>query len=274
MTLYCPGRTTFTHNQFLADFAGLSEMKFLVLDAASADLAYASGSKNLVLCSNERYHLELHKFLTIAPAYRYIRESWENKFECGRGWKQRGKFLAAFNNLYRPKVMRTWDDMSQYYCVLAMSGFRTSYQRGNLVGEHTPITPNYDSIREWSRSRRDKTVRYCKRNIYNYPTSEIDNNTVIYSHIPNNFATYGYGYVWTRRRLENASREFSDLARLGQRVVISMSHSRWDKKNSDIEDLFPDDLFRTLHYTELKAKGLGFTSRPVTEVYLVANLGQ
>lgn len=273
MVLYCPGRTTFTHNQFLADFTGLSEMKFLVLDAASADLAYASSSQNLILCSNERYHLEMHKFLTISPAYRYIRDSWENKFECGRGWKQRGKFLAAFNNLHRPKLMRTWDDMSQYYCVLAMSGFRTSYQRGSLVGEHTPVTPNYDLIRKWSRACKDKTIRYYRRNIYNFPTAEVDNNTVIYYHIPVNFSLYGYGYVWTRRRLENVSMEFSELARSGQPTIISMSHGRWAKKNTDIEGLFPDDLFRTLHYTELKAQGLGFTQKPATEVYLVANLG-
>ena len=273
MVLYCPGRTTFTHNQFLADFTGLGEMKFLVLDTAAADLAYASGSQNLVLCSNERFHLELHKFLTILPAHRYIRDSWENKFEGGRGWRQRGKYLAAFNNRYRPKVMKSWDDMSQYYCVLAMSGFRTSYQRWKLIGEHTPITPDYAKIREWSQSHKGKDIRYYRRNIYNFPTTEINENTVIYFHLPNIFSQYGCGYVWTRRKLESVSREFSELARSGQQIIVSMSHGRWDKGNAEIESLFPDDLFRTLRYTELKAQRLGFTTQPVTEVYLVANLG-
>jgi hypothetical protein len=273
MVLYCPGRTTFTHDQFLADFTGLGEMKFLVLDTASADLAYASGSQNLILCSNERFHLEMHKFLTIAPAHRYVRDSWQNKFEDGRGWKQRGKFLAAFNNLYRPKVMRTWDDMSQYYCVLAMSGFRTSYQKWKMIGEHTPITPNYDAIREWSQSHKGKNIKYYRRNIYNYPTTEVDNNTVIYFHMPNNFAPYGCGYVWTRRKLERVSGELCDLSSSGHKIIVSMSHSRWDKKNADIEGLFPPDLFRTLHYTELKAQRLGFTPQSLTEAYLVANLG-
>jgi hypothetical protein len=271
--LFCPGRTTFNHDQFLAKYKGLSEYRFLVLDTSTAGLAYASGSNELVLCANERYQLEMHKFLTIAPAHSYIKNLWENKYENGMDWKNRGRFVASFNNHHYPKVMKTWNDMAQYYCVLAMSGFRTNFRKWKLIAEHTPVTPDYQGIRLWSQAHKNKTIRYYKRNVYNFPTTELNEKTVIYIHLPDNFAPYGCGYAWTKRKLNHVARELIYFAEIGQPVVVSLTHTRWSRRNETVEELFPTNLFRTNHFTELKAQKPGFTPRPLTEAYLVANIG-
>lgn len=272
--LYCPGRTTVNHGQFLAEYSRLSEYRILVLDTATAGLAYASGSTELVLCANERYHLEMHKFLTISPASKYIKDVWENTYDHGRDWKQRGKFTAVFNNRTRPMVMKSWNDMANYYCVLAMCGFRTNFKKWRMIGEHTPVTPDYENIKSWSREQRSKTIRYYKRNVYNFPTTELDKNTAIYIHIPDNFAPYGCGYAWTSRKLNHVARELNYFAELGQPVIVSLTHGRFGKRNTGIEEMFTPSLFRSHHYLELKAQKPGFNPQPLTEAYLVANLGQ
>jgi len=271
--LYCPGRTTVNHEQFLLEYGGLSNYRFLVLDTSTAGLAYASGSSELILCANERYHLEMHKFLTISPAHRYIRDVWENKYDGGMNWRERGRFIAVLNNRTRPKVMRTWDDMARYYCILAMSGFQTNFHKWRLISEHTPVTPNYTAIREWAQTHKHKTVRYYRRNVYNFPTPELDPETVIYIHLPDNFAPYGCGYSWTKRKLNRVAQDLIYFAELGQPIILSITHGRWGKRDTGIEKLFPENLFRSHYYTELKAQKPGFNSKPITEAYLVANLG-
>lgn len=251
----------------------MAGMRILVLDAGAADLAYGSESKEIVLCSNERYHLELHEFLTIAPAHRYVKETWEDYFNHGQNWAARGKFLATFNSLYRPKTLRSWNDLSQYYCILCMSGFNVTYDRWRLVGEHFPVTPDYAAIREWHGRNKERQIRYYRRNIYNFPTQEVDSNTVIYIHLPTQFASYGYGYVWTRRKFERMVHDFTELAELGYKIVISSVYERWGRRVTNYSDAFSPDIFTAHRYTELKAQKPGFSPQPLTEEYLVANLG-
>lgn len=271
--LYCPGRTTVNHNQLLSEYGRLSEYRFLVLDTATAALAYASGSGEIVLCTNERYQLEMHKFLTIAPAFRYIKDLWEGTYDYGQDWRQRGKYTASLNHTTRPRIMKTWDDLAHYYCILAMSDFRVNFRKWRMVAEHTPVTPNYSTIREWSQKQKTKTIRYYRRNVYKFPTTELDDRTVIYVHIPDNFAPYGCGYAWTRRKLDHIAEELNYFAGLGQPVIVSLTHGRWGKRNTGIEEMFPAPLFHAHYYVELKADKPGFNPQPLTEAYLVANLG-
>lgn len=270
--LFCPGRSTRTHEQFLSNYPQLAGMKILTVDVGSGDLPYSSGSNQLVFCSNERYHLELHKFLTIPPAHRYIRECWENDFGHGRDWSARGKFLAAFNNNYRPKVMRSWGDIAQYYCVLCMSSFYVSYDKWRLNGDYSPVTPDYNKIKGWSEQNVNKQITYYRRNIYNFPTQELDNNSIIYLHLPNQFAPYGCGYTWTKRKLLRACKDFTELAELGHKIIISSLYERWGHKVNSYVDHFQSKLFRVEYHSELKASKYGFNKTPTVEAYLIANL--
>jgi hypothetical protein len=270
--LLCPGRTTNTHDQFIEEFPAVRNMKILTIDAASANMPYASGSNELVLCSNEKYHLEMHKFLTIPPAHRYIRECWENEFDFGRNTKRRGLFLASFNNFSRKKKLESWNDLAVYYCVLAMSGFNVSYNKWRLIGEHCPVTPAYDEIKVWSQLNKSKTIRYYRRNVYNFPTTEIDDNTLVYIHLPNIYASYGCQYVWTKRKFESVVSDLVDLAGAGSKICISFLHEKWGRKVTMYSDILPADVFTPHYYSELKASRYGFNAAMSVEGYFVANL--
>lgn len=247
-------------------------MKILTIDVGSGDLPFKSGSNRLVLCSNERYQLELHKFLTIPPAHGYIKDCWENQFDYGKNWSARGKFLATFNNRSRPRVLKSWGEMAQYYCVLCMSSFCVSYDKWMLMGEYSPVTPRYDEIKKWSEDNVNKQITYYHRNIFNFPTQELDNDSVIYLHLPNQFAQYGCGYTWTKRKLLSACKDLTELVELGHKVIISSLYERWGYKVNNYIDYFPTQVFRVKYYSELKASKYGFNKTPTVEAYLVANL--
>lgn len=242
-------------------------MRIVGLDVGTADLMYSSGSKDLVFCSNEKYWLELHRLFLVPPAHKYIRECWENVFDQGKNWEKRGKILSAYNNQKRGKILRNWDDVVKYYCILAMGGFSYTYDRWKLVSEHVPVEPDYGSIRGWYEEHGKKDIYFYRRNIYDFPTTKVDDNTLIYMHLPSQFAYYGCGYSWTKRKLEFISTELNLLAAEGYKICLSMLHSKRGVVVNQYAQFFDPEHFSPRYYNELKA------DRPeVTEAYLVANL--
>ncbi len=246
----------------------MSTMRIISLDIGTSDLPYSSGSKDLILCSSERYWLELHRLLLMAPAHRYIRDCWEQRFDHGRDWVKRCKVLASYNNISRGKILGNWDDVVQYYCIMAMGGFSCFFDRWKLRSEHIPIEPDYEAIRGWHKTHREKEITLLRRNIYNFPTTKLDDNTLIYLHFPDRFAHYGCGYTWTLRKLEHASKELNSLANEGYKICVSYTKTRYGRVVNDYAEYFDPEIFRVITYPVLKASG----DTGVSESYLVANL--
>ena len=270
--LFYPGRVTTQHERFLDEYGKLEGLRILVLDAGTADLAYASNSDDIVLCSNERYNLDIHRLLSLGPAHRYIRDKWENYFANGTDWNRRTRFVAALNNQYRRKRLTTWEDFSMYYCVLAMSGFAVTFKRWQLRGEYAPITPDYDILREWAVRNRSRDITYYDRNVYNFPTNEIDDNTVLYIHLPPNFAQYGCGYLWTKRKFKQVLFDINEFAKMGHKICVSFTHEKWGRQITPYMEYFQSDMFTTHIYSELKASRYGFEAVSSSEAYVVANM--
>jgi len=268
--LLCPGRSTRTHDQFLSDFSSLSEKKILTLDLGSGDLPYASGSNSLIFCSTERYQLELHKFLIVPPSHIYVKSMWEKTFDNGLNWQARCNWLASYNNFSRPKKIDTWEDIARYYCILSMSSFNIYFDKWKLIGEHNPLTPDYEAIKSWSNQHKNKTIKYRKRDIYDFPTSELNDNSIIYFHIPSQFSYYGFGYSWTKKRFKHFLKDLTELAQMGYKICISSIYEKWGRKMSELTDQFDNNLFLPYYYSYEEVKANRYPS--VTEVYLVANL--
>lgn len=259
-----PGRSTRTHLQFFDQYPDISAMRIVGIDVGTANFMYASGSPDLVLCASERYWLELHKLLLLAPAHRYIRECWEEKFDSGQDWIRRCKVLSAYNNLRRGKILNNWDDVATLYCLMAMSGFSYTYKKWQLIGEHAPIEPDYEGIRYWANSNKGREVKFYRSNIYNFPIGKLDDNSLLYLHLPDHFAHYGCGYSWTRRKLEFISKELNSLAAEGYKICVSALHTRWGRVVNNYSEYFDPQHFVPV----LKA----CEDTDLTEVYLVANL--
>lgn len=234
------------------------------VDIASADLMYSSSSSKLTFCSTERFMLELHRFLSLKPSHMYVKETWENQFGGGRNWYHRSRMLASFNNFNRPKVLKTWKDLSSYYCIFCMSSFNIHYDKWKMIGEFFPTTPDYKKIRDHAIKNTQRELYFRKKNIYTLPTTEIDNNTLIYFHIPHQYGSYGKPYQWDKVRMETTVKELNLLAAEGYRVCVSGLYERWGLRLYEYDRLFPPDLFHPIYYGELKANRS-------TEVYYIAN---
>lgn len=249
--IHCPGRNTETHNQLLELYPAINDKHILCIDAAQADLPYFSGSQHVTLCSRERYMLELHRFLLVPTAHELIREVWEGEFDYGRDWERRCRELASFNSKDRGRILRNWTDTARYYCILAMSGWFYHYRGWRLVGENTPITPNYENLRLWAEHNSKRLIDFQVRDVYSFKTTTVDENSLIYFNFPYQYGSYGCRYLWTKSKFDKTLRELVELAQAGYKVCVSTPYrSRGRYLRHFTPQILPPDLF-VMH--ELKA---------------------
>ena len=274
MVLICPGRMTKTHGQFLADHPTATKYKYLGVDVGSADFLYESESPELTLCTNEKFILELHKFLSMPRSTRIVREVWEQEFLSGTDIVRSRDILRVHNHrsVLRLKVLRDWKDVAKYYCLLAQAGYSYHYEKRKLVVDLlNPITPPYDRIDEWRKRTEGRRIRYRPKSIYCLPTSLIDTDTAIYIHLPLQFGQYGCGYAWSRRKLAFMVSQLTELAGLGYRIVVSAAHGKYGREMPIARNLLPQPLFTPFIYYELKAKSKYGFNNSSSEVFYCAN---
>jgi hypothetical protein len=253
IVLSCPGRNTTTHMQFLEEFTHFKDHHIFCLDTSQADLVYCSGSSKLTLCSKERYMLELHKFLLIRPACSLIKDIWEGRYGSGSDWDQRSRDLASFNSKDRGRILRNWEDVALYYCILAMSGFHYHYNKWKFVGEHNPITPDYESLTFWSEYFSLTDIKFQPRSVENFRTTAVDDNTIIYFNFPYQYGSYGCRYLWNKPRFGNTVTDLVELARMGHKVCVSTPFINRGRHLRHFTRILPESLFKQHIYHELKA---------------------
>lgn len=274
MAVICPGRMTSCHSQFLSEFGNLSGHNILVIDTAAAQLAYESNASHIMLCTNEKYLLELHKFLSLTMSIQTIKETWESSFENGTNISfvtNRLKWLN-YKSDRRNISSWSWKDMSIYYCLLAQGGFSYSFDKWALrINKNNPTSPPYDDILHFQSLIRGKTILYRpRRSIYNFPTRPLTPNTILYLHMPIRFSQYGCAYVWTKRKFEFAREQLVELAQMGHKVCVSCTYTRWGRDIPSAKDLFPSPLFTPRVYTELKAPSSYGLNNLTREIYYVS----
>jgi hypothetical protein len=249
--IHCPGRNTDTHNQLLELYPSINDHHILCIDTAQADLPYFSGSSHLTLCSKERYMLELHRFLLVPTAHELIKQVWESEFNHGRDWERRCRELASFNSKERGRILRNWTDTARYYCILAMSGWYYHYNKWMFVGEHTPVTPQYEDLYTWAQYNSQRTIDFQVRDIYSFRTTVMDNNSLIYFNFPYQYGSYGCRYLWTKSKYDSMLKELVELAQIGYKVCVSTPYrNRGRHLRHFTPSILPPELFQ-MH--ELKA---------------------
>jgi hypothetical protein len=249
--IHCPGRNTDTHYQALDLYPSLNNHHILCIDTAQADLPYFSTSQHLTFCSKERYMLELHRFLLVPTAHEMIRECWEVEFDHGRDWEQRCRELASFNSKDRGRILRNWTDTARYYCILAMSGWFYHYNKWMFVGEHTPVTPDYENLRLWAEHNASRVIDFQVRDVYSFRTGVMNENSVVYFNFPYQYGSYGCRYLWTKAKYDSMVNELVELATIGYKVCVSTPYrNRGRYLRHFTPHILPQELFK-MH--ELKA---------------------
>lgn len=268
--LVFPARSTKYHQQFLDLYPEVNLHHLLCVDVGAGSLAYDSECSHITLCSNERYALELHKFLLNKNAESVIREIWERDFGRGAN-KDYAKSVLHRHNLLNSKggeIFSSWSEVAKYYCLLLQSGMSYYYAGKRLIVDlDNPTSLPSEELTAHYLSNKPRAFSFSRKGILQLPLSQVDNNTIIYFQIPIVFGQYGYGYVWSRRKLRFMVKEFTALAEEGYKVVISSQLKRYGVDVVGVRGLFPG--LQSVEVGKSSTSKYGFDNSN-TEIYFFA----
>jgi hypothetical protein len=258
----------------MGDYTQARSHNYLCVESGSSYLPYYSASGKLIICSDERFVLDLHKFLSTSTSLSLLKDVWVNEFDQGRNVRYAIALLQTTNirSALRSTAFKSWTEVARYYCLLAQSGFSYHFRRRKLVMEfNNPIPPPFEQIREWQAGLQTKDLIYHNSGLKNFPISLVDDNTIIYLHVPAQPAQYGCGCVWNKRKVDLVKKQVCELAELGYKVCVSTAGHKWGHEIPFTKDLLPARLFTSRTYYELKAPSKYGLNNRNSEVFYCAN---
>jgi hypothetical protein len=147
----------------------------------------------------------------------------------------------------------------------ALSGFTHRYEDVGYKGIYNPAPINLESIQTASRVSREKGLLFRKENLFTFSESLINDNVVLYAHIPSIYGQYGSRNTWTQDKFYELVNVLKELDSLGYKVCISALYQKRGQVMINYPELF--DKFDYSVVLQFKDTNLG-SSHKDSEIYL------
>jgi hypothetical protein len=168
--------------------------------------------------TTEPYIVDMHKFLSTSTCVQALESELSKNFGVSK-YRSYYRLRERFNS--KTTKLASWSDHAQLYWLWAFSGFTHRYEDLGYKGIYCPTQVDLERVSVASRTSREKNLLFRRENLFNLSESIINDNVVLYAHIPAQYGRHGSRNVWTEDKffhLVNVVKEF-DL--LGYKVCIS-----------------------------------------------------
>lgn len=243
-----PGRSPKTIHEFLEIRSDIRNMYVYDVLLSSGEMIYACAGG--IGITKERYITDMHKFLSIAPSYKYISDVYFNVFN---NTFSRGTYLrirAAFND--NPSLS-CWKDHAILYCLWASSSFRHKYLGRGYNARFSPREINIENIEYFSNISRNKKILFRKEDFNSLSESIIHDGVVIYAHLPNSFGKYGCDFFWNKQSEYRLLRNLTELGDMGYKFCVSADYSLKSRLDCILDscNVYEVNQFKERRYSEI-----------------------
>jgi hypothetical protein len=168
--------------------------------------------------TTEPYIVDMHKFLSTSTCVRSLETELSKNFGTSK-YRSYYRLREAFNN--RTVKLASWSDHAQLYWLWAFSGFTHRYEDLGYKGIYCPTQVDLERVSVASRTSREKNLLFRKENMFTFSESIINDNMVLYAHLPAQYGRHGSRNVWTEKKFCHLVRELKELSLLGYKVCVS-----------------------------------------------------
>lgn len=213
--------------------------------------------------TKEPYIVDMHKFIKSTTCAMALEKTFQARF--GSTFLRR-RFIALREEFNQRSVkLRSIADCADLYLLWMGGGFTQRYRNLGYDAIYHPSSVNLDQIRNASRLSREKNLLFRKEDFFSMSEGIINENVVVYCHLPAEFGDYGAGFRWNEKTLKGYVRILKEFHELGHKICVSAVHERRGSVFRSYTDLFPD--FDHLVVPGFKVSELTFEPQS-SEIYL------
>jgi len=259
-TFKYPGREPKTTSEFLKIRPDIKDLYIYDLHLSTGSLLYQC--KGGLGVTTERYIVDMHKFISTSTCVKALESELSAHFTTSP-FRSYYRLREKFNNKHIK--LASWSDHAQLYWLWALSGFTHRYEDVGYKGIYNPAPINLEGIQTASRVSREKGLLFRKENLFTFSESLINDNVVLYAHIPSIYGQYGSRNTWTQDKFYELVNVLKELDSIGYKVCVSALY----QKRGQIMIYYPE-LFDKFDYSVVlgfKDTNLG-SSHKDSEIYL------
>ena len=183
--------------------------------------------------TKEPYIVDMHQFLSTTMVVGALKSSIERDF--GGMYTRRRYYTVRERFNEDPRNAR----MATLYMLWVGGGFKQRYRGRGYDAPYTPMIANFDGIAEASRQSREKNLLFRKEDFSSLSESIINDNVFLHLYLPTEFGTYGSGFVWNEKVLQEHVRVANEFGALGHKVCVSALFERRSMIFRDYRSMFP-----------------------------------
>jgi hypothetical protein len=261
LTFKYPGREPSTTQTFLDLRPEFRDLYIYDIGLTTGAMLYSCAGG--VGVTKEPYVVDMHRFLRAPTASSAIEEAFKWRF--GKHFLRRRYLILREEFNSRADKLTSMSRCADLYLLWAGSGFTHRYRGKGYDGLYLPTSLDLRCVGNASRLSREKNLLFRKEDFSTLSESIINENVVVYCHLPAEFGTYGAGFRWNDKTLRSYTRILKEFHELGRKVCISATHERRGELFRDYKKMFPE--FDHLTVPGFKVSELTFEPQ-TSEIYL------
>lgn len=263
LTFYYPGREPTTISTFLDLRPDFYSFYIYDINLTTGTLLYSCAGG--IGVTKEPYIVDMHKFLKASTSVSAIREVFKKRFGT-RFLKPRYSSLCEkFNDRFGNKL-NSITDCAELYLLWVASGFTHRYKGRGYDSPYFPTSLNLDLVKNASLLSREKNLFFRKEDFLSLSESIINDNVVVYCHLPAEFGKYGAGFKWNEKTLDFYIKTLKEFDELGKKICISAVYEKYGRIYRDYVSIFPT--FNQIVIPRFKVSELTLESQ-TSEIYLL-----
>ena len=215
-TFKYPGREPKNLKSFLLKRPDVLDHYIYDVNLTTGSLLYLS--KGGIGVTKEPYISKIHQWIQTPNAVSTLQFACKTRYKDDIGKWKFNKLKETFNE--SGKDLNTWTECAELYLLWAGSNYTHRYRDTGYDGIFFPTKIDYEGISLASQMSRDKKLLFRKEDLFTFKESIVNDNVVIYSHLPKEFGKFGAGWKWNSRTLSRFIRVINELLDSNYKVLI------------------------------------------------------
>lgn len=260
-TFKYPGREPKLLDGFLVEKPEVLDFYIYDVNLTTGSLLYRS--KGGIGVTKEPYIARMHEWIKTSTIKSTLECAYKTAFREDIGKWRYMKLKERFNE-YAEKL-DSWEKCAELYLLWVGSNYTHRYRNKGYDGIFFPTSLKTNQLINASHISREKNLLFREEDFFSFRESVINDNVVIYAHLPREYGKYGAGWMWNEDSLHRFIRIINEFLLLDRKVLISASHELRGRIDLDYKKYFPE--MNHLIIPEFKESRL-LASASNSEIYL------
>lgn len=235
LTFKYPGREPKCLDEFLLSRPDVLDHYIYDINLTTGQLLYRC--KGGIGATREPYIVRMHRWIKTSTCVKTLAETSQSEFGDRVGKWKYAKLREKFNNTtYK---LGNWRECAELYLLWAGSSYTHRYVKTGYDGVYYPTDIDYEALVNASRTSREKKLLFRREDLFYFRESLVNEDTIVYAHLPRNYGVFGAGWVWNKETLETFARVMNEFALQNHKVIISAPYKIRGAMHIDYAKFFP-----------------------------------